>query len=277
MKKHPSVTLLVSTYNNTDFLQLCLLSVLRQTIKPCEIIIADDGSTRETYETIQQLRKVINIPIIHVWQEDNGFQLAKIRNIAIAASKCEYIIQIDGDIVMHHCFIEDHLRFAQKKTLLQGSRVLLGEKLTKRLIKGNETTVSFFTRNLSRRENTIRWIGLSKFLLSRYRNPYPIYYARGANMSFFKQDFMAVNGYDESFVGWGHEDSDLTLRMLNHGCRKLYVKFSCVAYHLYHKEPLRTNEAMNKERMKENLLKMKVSSTEGISAHLDSIEKYILT
>lgn len=277
MEKHPSVSLLVSTYNNTDFLRLCLLSIINQTVKPSEIVIADDGSTKETYEEIQKLREIIDIPITHVWQEDNGFQLGKIRNIAIAASKCEYIIQIDGDIVMHENFIEDHLRFADRKSLIQGSRVLLGKKITQDFITGGLSNLSFFTSDITRRENAIRCIGLSKFLLTRYRNPYPLYFARGANMSFYKSDFIAVNGYDESFVGWGHEDSDLTLRMLNNGCKKLYAKFSCVAYHLYHKEAAKGNDILNKEKLKKHMHQMKISCSHGISAHLDSIEKYILT
>lgn len=277
MEKRPSVSLLISTYNNTDFLRLCTLSVLSQTIKPTEIVIADDGSTQETYEEIKKLREVIGIPITHVWQEDNGFQLGKIRNIAIAASKCDYIIQIDGDIIMHEHFIEDHLRFARKKALIQGSRVLLGNNITQNFIKGGLSDLSFFTSDISRRENAIRWIGLSKILLTRYRNPYPIYYARGANMSFYKEDFIDVNGYDENFVGWGHEDSDLTLRMLNNGCTKLYAKFSCIAYHLFHKEATKSNDISNKERLKKHMNQMKVSCSDGISAHLDSIEKYILT
>lgn len=277
MEKYPSVSLLVSTYNNTDFLKLCLLSVINQTVKPSEILIADDGSTKETYEEIRKLRELISIPITHVWQEDNGFQAGKIRNIAIAASKHEYIIQIDGDIVMHPSFIEDHLKFARKKALLQGSRVMLGKKITQQFIAEGLSHISFFTFDITRRENAIRWIALSKFLLTRYRNPYPLYYARGANMSFFKEDFVAVNGYDESFVGWGHEDSDLTLRMLNNGCEKLYVKFSCVAFHLYHREAPRTNELLNKERMKNHVNQMKIFCSDGISAHFNCIEKYILT
>lgn len=277
MEKHPSVSLLISTYNNTDFLKLCLLSVTNQTIKPTEIVIADDGSTQETYEEIKKLRKIIDTPITHVWQEDNGFQLGKIRNIAIAASKSEYIIQIDGDIVMHKHFIEDHLRFAKRKSLIQGSRVLLGKKITHDFVKGKAPELSFFTFDITRRENAIRFINLSKFLLTRYRNPYPLYYARGANMSFFKDDFIDINGYDESFTGWGHEDSDLTLRMLNNGCNKLYAKFSCIAYHLHHKEAGKGNESLNKEKLIKHIHQVKTSCSLGISAHFDNIEKHILT
>lgn len=276
MEKYPDASLLISTYNNTDFLNLCLQSILHQTVKPSEIIIADDGSTSETYQVIKAFKANTDIPVKHIWQEDKGFQLSRIRNIAVAASSCEYIIQIDGDIIMHESFIEDHLRFARKGAILQGSRVKLGENFTRNLIKNGLSVISFFTFDLSRRENMIRCIALSSFLLKRYRNPYPVYYARGANMSFFKSDFVAVNGYDESFTGWGHEDSDLTLRMMNYGCVKHYAKFCCIAYHLYHKEGTRSNESSNKEKMQRHARENKIHCSKGISAHFNEYEKYIL-
>ncbi|MGL5786286.1 MAG: glycosyltransferase family 2 protein [Bacteroidales bacterium] len=276
MEKAPSVSLLISTYNNTDFLRLCLQSILTQTVKPTEIVIADDGSTSETYQEIKKFRSETDIPVKHIWQEDKGFQLSRIRNIAVAAASGEYIIQIDGDIIMHEAFIEDHLHFALKGALLQGSRVKLGAKYTNKLIKNGLSRISFFTFDISRRENMIRSIALGSFLLKRYRNPYPVHYARGANMSFFKSDFIAVNGYDESFTGWGHEDSDLTLRMMNYGCQKHYAKFCCVAFHLYHKEGTRSNESINKEKMLRHARENKIHCTHGISAHMNEVEKYIL-
>lgn len=276
MKDRLSTALLISTYNNQNYLELCLNSVLKQSVMPDEIVIADDGSTIETYDLIKKYKSVFSIPIIHVWQEDNGFQAGRIRNIAIAASTAEYIIQIDGDIVLHPLFIEDHINIARRGYLVQGSRVMIGPKRTKEIMYTKTIKVSFFSTDIARRENAIRCLFLSRYLLLRYRNPYPIYYARGANMSFFKQDFLAVNGYDESFVGWGHEDSDLTLRMLNYGCRKMYAKFSCIAYHLYHGVESRCREGINKQIMLDNERLKNVSCKLGVSAHIHQTDKYIL-
>lgn len=251
-------------------------SILRQTMMPNEILIADDGSTNETYKLIKEFKSVCSIPIIHVWQEDKGFQAGRIRNIAIAACRMDYIIQIDGDILLHQSFIEDHINIARPGYLIQGSRVMLGPKKTKQISETKEFNITFFSSDISRRENAIRCIPLSNYLLLKYRNPYPIYYARGANMSFFRNDILAVNGYDETFTGWGHEDSDLTLRMLNNGCIKMYAKFSCIAYHLYHRVEPRYREDINKKRMQENERLKNIYCDLGISKHLSNVHQYIL-
>jgi len=126
-----STSLIISTYNRSDALELCVKSVLRQSLLPDEIIIADDGSKEETGELIHQLATTSVVPIIHVWHEDLGFRLATIRNKAIVKATKEYIIQIDGDIVLHKDFVKDHVRFAQKGSFVTGSRVLIREALTK--------------------------------------------------------------------------------------------------------------------------------------------------
>src|SRR5690606_39871012 len=96
---------------------------------------------------------------------------------------------------------------------------------------------------------------LSNYLLNRYKNKYPVYYARGANMSFWKKDIYAVNGYNESYEGWGHEDSDLTLRLMNTGVQKSVIKFAAIVYHLYHPEKKNNQqEERNKEDRKSTRL-----------------------
>jgi glycosyltransferase involved in cell wall biosynthesis len=223
-----------------------LQSILQQSILPNEIIIADDGSKDNTGKLINDFKHLFSIPLIHVWQEDDGFRLSKIRNKAIAKSNYEYIIQIDGDVILNKYFIQDHLFFAQKKALLQGSRVMLGNLISQQLIQNTTIDFSLINKDIKRKENGIRFYLLTKIFLHRYRLPSkkPKYFARGANMSFWKSDFILVNGYNEKFEGWGHEDSDLTIRLMNIGVEKLYFKFAGIIYHLYHKEEKTKNEDM---------------------------------
>ena len=99
MKTFSKSSLIISTYNWPEALRLCLLSVLGQSVLPDEVIIADDGSTGQTADVVEAMRPLFPVKLIHVWQEDNGFQLSKIRNKAIAMSSCDYIIQVDGDLI----------------------------------------------------------------------------------------------------------------------------------------------------------------------------------
>src|SRR5690606_7689461 len=120
-----TVSLIISTYNWPEALEKSLKSAFYQTVLPNEIIIADDGSARSTKNKIDQLRLLSTIPVEHVWHADKGFRLSAIRNEAIAMARYDYVIQIDGDIIMAPHFIEDHLRLAQERAFLCGSRVLM--------------------------------------------------------------------------------------------------------------------------------------------------------
>lgn len=229
-------SLIISTYNWPEALELCLKSVAKQSIIPQEIIIADDGSTAETKNLVERCQQDLSLNIIHIWQPDEGFKLAQIRNKAIAASTSAYLIQIDGDVILHPRFIEDHLHAAHSNCFIQGSRVMLGKNISAKLLTSKSIAISLLTPDIKRKENGIRWPWLSKFLQRKYRNRYPLYWARGANMSFWKEDLIQVNGYNEGFAGWGDEDSELTLRLLNSGKTKLHLKFAGIIYHIYHRE-----------------------------------------
>ncbi len=61
--------------------------------------------------TIFQTTSSLNI--IHSWQPDNGFRAAKSRNKAIAKSREEYIVLIDGDMILHSEFVQDHINNAE--------------------------------------------------------------------------------------------------------------------------------------------------------------------
>ena len=75
-----------------------------------EVIIADDGSTSETLEMLERLKKEVFYPIIHVWHEDDGFQKTKILNKAIEKCSTPYIVMSDGDCIPRKDFIEQHVK-----------------------------------------------------------------------------------------------------------------------------------------------------------------------
>lgn len=262
------ITLLVSTYNRPDALSVCLDSVKYQTLLPDEIVIGDDGSREDTKETIEKIKKNFPIPIIHVWQEDEGFQLAKIRNKSVANSTGDYIIEIDGDVMLSPQFIEDHMRFAQKGLYIKGGRVNLGRKLTEDICQsGISRRIHFWTRGIeSKPENAFRSKMLSAYLAPRYRKNSAK--ALGCNMSFWKEDFIAVNGYDEKFVGWGSEDGDFVTRLHKYGLGKKNLKFAGIVYHLWHEDKHMYNLENNKKYQKEQKEKGVIRCETGIDQYL---------
>jgi glycosyltransferase involved in cell wall biosynthesis len=244
MHKKVKTSLNISTYNWPQALKLCLLSVKGQTVLPDEVVIADDGSTGDTRLLIEEFQKDFPVPIKHVWHADEGFQLAKIRNRAIAASSYEYIIQIDGDLVLHPKFVSDHVKFAKKGSFVTGSRVILDKAYSENLLQQGSINVKLSDKGISNRSNGYRITFLRDYLAERYRKN-DMLYMRGCNMAFWRDDLVRVNGYNEAFSGWGREDNEVAVRLINSGIIKRVLKFAGVVFHIYHPEKPRTSLQSN--------------------------------
>jgi glycosyltransferase involved in cell wall biosynthesis len=228
-------SLIITTYNRPEALILVLLSILKQTIFPDEIIIADDGSNQDTKYLLEEFSKQYDIKVIHSWQKDKGFRLSKSRNQAIALAKSEYIVVIDGDMVMHKDFIKDHKKFAKKNTYIQGGRVLLQSGYTAKIIKTKQfIKPSFFKNDTKNKANLLRIPFLSSLIASISNKN--IKRIRGCNFSLFKKDIIKVNGFNEEFKSWGKEDSEFVQRLFNIGVYRRDLKFSGIQYHLFHPE-----------------------------------------
>lgn len=239
------VSLVISTYNWPKALKLCLKTVLHQTQYPCEVIIADDGSTEETSEMIKELQPNFQIPIKHIWHEDKGFRKSTIMNKAIKAATGDYIIQIDGDILIHPYFIEDHLSIAEAGYFVRGGRSLINALKTKFFLR--RVTFQPQKYNLiksSNKFNAFRIPFLSKLFSGVSED---VTHVKGCNMAYWKKDFIAVNGYNNDINGWGHEDIELAIRFHNSGIKMKKIKFKAIAYHLYHPINSRKNEEKNWE------------------------------
>ena len=224
------VSLVISTYNWKEALYLSLISVSRQTILPYEVVIADDGSRQDTAEMLRQIKPHLPFQIKHIWQEDKGFQKTSIMNKAFAACEGNYIIQIDGDIILERHFIADHISEAHKGYYIHGSRGKLSQKLTNKLLREKDYHFSFFTKGVRRKFNIFR-CPLLTILFHNYKKNKK---ERGCNMAFWKENVYAVNGYDERIEGYGFEDIDLPARLRRLGIKKQLVKFKAIEYHLEH-------------------------------------------
>lgn len=266
-KKHPSTSLIVSTYNWPAALNLCLLSIKKQKVLPDEVIIADDGSGDETRHLINQYQKDFPVPLLHVWQPDEGFQLARIRNKAIAAASKEYIIQIDGDLILHPYFISDHLHHCKTGTFVTGSRVILNQLISATLMKLQITTVNIFLKGVSNKMNGVRSQVLRHYFGDRYR-VHDIYYLRGCNMAFWRKDLLTVNGYNEDFTGWGREDNEIAARLINTGLTKRIIKFGGVVYHIYHQEKSKSNLDLNDDILQDAIHGKRITCKNGLNQYL---------
>ncbi len=266
MKDHINPSLIIATYNWKEALELVLQSVLRQSLMPYEVIIADDGSKNDTKELIDAYRKKFPVPLVHVWHEDKGFRLSVIRNKSIKIAKGNYIIQIDGDTILHKDFVKDHVRFARKGYFISGSRVLLGKRLSEKILAEKTFRYNFLTRDVKNRHYQFRFPFLTGLLLNPTNDINRVIHSvRGCNMSFWKSDLLAVNGYNEDMTGWGREDSELSVRLINSGLTKINVKFSAIQYHIYHPENSKSNLNTNDNILEETIRQKKTYILNGIN------------
>lgn len=260
-----TTALLISTYNWPEALELVLKSALVQSIHSTEIIIADDGSKEDTKLLIEQFRQKTNIPIHHIWQEDFGFRKSKILNKAIAQTTADYIIQVDGDCIMHENFVEDHLKAAQNEVYIYGSRVNILPDFVADVFVKKQINFNFFSKQIKNKTRSLRIPFLSEF--------YKIHDGiskkfRGCNVSYWRNDFIAVNGYNENFEGWGREDSDLAIRMGNNGVKAKRIRYAGIVFHIHHKINSKDNFELNDKIQSETIANKTVRIQNGVDKYL---------
>ena len=263
-----TTSLLISTYNWPGALQLCLHSIMRQSTLPDEVIICDDGSGKETTDVVKKFQESSPIPIEHVWQEDEGFRLSAVRNKGFAIAKGDFLIQIDGDLILHRHFVRDHKRFAREGYFTTGSRVLLSAETSARLLHEDSIDAMSDVRRHNNILNSLHFPFLHEFMARRYKSTGKnTYYVKGCNMAFFKKDIIRVNGYNENFTGWGREDSEIAIRLINSGIKKRFLKFGGICYHIFHKEVSREMEAKNTQMMTEAIEKKVTRAENGLDKY----------
>ncbi|SEG69740.1 glycosyltransferase family 2 protein [Sphingobacterium lactis] len=230
-------TLLVSTYNWPEALELCLESIANQTVIPTEVIIADDGSKDATKAIIEKYNG--QLAIKHVWHPDEGFRKCIILNKALHEASTPYIVQIDGDVILDRNFIKDHLQVAEKGCFIRGTRSHIEEDFLPYLFKHKKVDFNFLSKGVKHRFNALRLPMLAGLMIKKKSNSYSV---RGCNMGYWLDDFINVNGYNNDLQGWGHEDEELAARFVNMGILKKSVKLRCIQYHIFHPLAARSQE-----------------------------------
>lgn len=247
-----NISLIITTYNWPDALEAVLNSIQNQTLQPYEVIIADDGSKPETTDLIQHWQTKSTATLKHVWQPDAGFQAAKIRNKAILQTTGDYLIFIDGDCILRQDFVEKHNKLATKGFFVAGNRALLSKTFTTTVLERHITPGSWqrndFTPEQINRSWPIRYLPLGPL---RRLSPKKWHGVKTCNLAAWKTDILNINGFDEAFIGWGYEDSELVIRLLRHGVKHLSGRFATTVLHLWHHENDRSQQAENWTRLQE--------------------------
>jgi glycosyltransferase involved in cell wall biosynthesis len=261
------IALAITSHERPDALAAVLDSVMRLRVPPAEVVIADDGSGPATHAVIAAFLARSRVPASLVSQPHAGFRAARLRNLAIAATSLEYLVFIDGDMVLHPQFIADHARMARPGCFTQGVRVLADPRLTRRLITGAVRTPSPLARGAGflRRAYLIH----SPLLASACRRlGNGLVAIKSCNQGYWRDDLLRVNGFDEDFVGWGPEDKELCARLHNSGVRRQSLLFGGIACHLHHAPASRDQLPANLARLETTRRERRVRCEHGLDGHL---------
>jgi len=265
----PRVSVIVTTYQRPRALDRVLASLAEQEVAPAEIIVADDGSGPETAALLRAWQDRMPCPLRQVWQENAGFRAAAIRNRAVAMATGDYLIFLDGDCLTFPDFIWRHRALAEPGFLVMGNRILCSPALTEQIEAGSAMP--------------LRWSGLA-WLQARGRGevnrifplarlPGPVWRTlrpwrwrgvRTFNLAVWRADFARVNGFDEIFQGWGHEDADLAVRLMRSGVRRKDGLFALPVLHLWHRPSDRSQEVGNRQRLEERIASGQVRAGRGL-------------
>lgn len=257
--REPRLSVIVCTYNRPKALRAVLQSLAAQSRGDFEVVVADDGSGPETRDVVDSMAPSFEGRLRHVWQEDRGFRVAAARNRAAEVARGGYFAFLDGDCVPRTDYVHACMKLARPDLIVRGSRVLCSSTLTGRIESGELAEPHRLSmaelRELHAKREINRIGALRRGFLDQLRmlgsalRPRNWRLLRGCNFMVPAEAYRAVGGCDEAFQGWGFEDSDLCIRLMNFGLQiRRGLADTCVL-HLWHRENDRRFEGDNLARL----------------------------
>lgn len=264
------ISFIVLTYNRAD----TLLAVLRSLASQCgpehEVLVADDGSRQDQVAMLYSQCPAFHCPVRHVWHADTGFTAAAARNLGAHESTGDYLVFLDGDCVPNRTFVQSHERLAQIGRFVNGSRVLLSARLTEAVLRGEidlpaQSATFWLMSRLKRDSNKLLHVLPWRWSLFRLKQGFEWHGIRSCNLGVWREDFLRVNGFDETFEGWGHEDADLVLRLSHLGVHRKNGFLATEVYHLWHRENARDQESVNRQTVLHRMQSGMVRAEKGLA------------
>ncbi|GAB7128593.1 hypothetical protein JCM19000A_31000 [Silvimonas sp. JCM 19000] len=271
------LAIIVSTYNRIDALNAVLSALAQQTgvsAGDWEVLVADDGSGPATRQCIESWQQRFPCRLDHVWHADTGFRLAAIRNLSVGRTRADYLVFLDGDCVPFPDFVAQHRALAEHGWFVAGNRVLLSERFTPELLASAEPAAPIHWNALQwlaaryggKANRGWPWLRLGLRQM-RKRRPTRWQVLKGCNIGVWRSDFLAVDGFDEAFSGWGHEDSDFAIRLIRAGLKLKDGRFAVPVLHLWHKENDRSQQPENQRRLQATLNGNHTRAERGLSQY----------
>jgi glycosyltransferase involved in cell wall biosynthesis len=260
-------SVILSTYNSVDWLEKVLIGFSVQTVLDFELIIADDGSSKETQQLIELYRAKCPFVIKHIWQKDEGFQKSRILNKAIVASETDYLIFTDGDCIPRKDFVAVHLAKRKASCFLSGGYFKLNKKISALIEHSDIVGQNCFSWRWLKRKGLPFSLKILKLVVvgffADFMNRITPTKAtwNGHNSSGWKTDIISVNGFNEN-MQYGGLDRELGERLFNKGIKSIQIRYSAVCLHLEHARKYVTEESIKKNLIiRKQTIKNKITFT----------------
>lgn len=260
------LSVVVDTYEWPEALHAVLLGLADQSDRDFDVVIADDGSGPATAELAEGWKAYLRLT--HVRQDDDGYRLARVRNLGALEAAGDYLVFLNSDTVPRRQFVQAMRKAAIPGWFLAGKRLLLSRELSRRVLadqvpihrwslphwalhSGEVTPLAALTPRDRRRP----WRdGLPEFV------PHADGY--GFLLGISRADFERVNGYDMRFAEWGGEDVDMAVRLRRAGLRCGWAGPQSTLLHLWH-ETRKPAERPNDPLLRETEAADRIEALEG--------------
>lgn len=265
--KPQKIGVVITTYNQPEWLEKVLTGYEAQDFSPFQIIIADDGSEQTTRSLIEKYKLESELSIQHVWHEDRGFRKCEILNKAIVATDCDYLIFTDGDCIPEPNLVRTHYEKAEPGYFLSSGYIKLTIDLSKAITKKQILSGDIFNKRwlLSNGQpKSYRLYKLNKNkIFERFMNwatPTKATW-NGMNSSTWKTDLIKVNGFNED-MQYGGLDRELGERLWNAGLKSKQIRYSTTCLHLEHSRNYSKPDVWNKNnKIRELVIKERITET----------------
>jgi GT2 family glycosyltransferase len=211
-------SVVIPSYNAAGSLVRCLRSLDGQRLPArheFEVVVVDDGSSDDTRSRVAQLS--VGYPVLYLHKPRTaGSGRAAARNTGIAAATGDVVVMLDADQSVTGPFLAEHLRYHE----LSDDVVVLGPRRHAGPASDDQRLelLDALSHNLN---------GMATCW----------HHFFSCNASVRRRHLAETGGFDEGFVGWGLEDSELGYRLRRAG---LAFAFNPDAVVLHHSEQVLT-------------------------------------
>ncbi|GIH21787.1 glycosyl transferase [Acrocarpospora phusangensis] len=250
-------SVVIPTYNRVELLRHTLNSLVWQSLpkEQFEVLVADDGSDDSTAEMVESFRGRLNVR--YFFQERDGFQVAKARNLGISHAEGEVCVMLDCGVLAHSELLRAHLDSHDASDVpLAVCGYVYCFHVNNDFAKLMDQVIDYDDPDLTVAKLKARklWLDVRETFYGRYGDdigdlPAPWLNFWTCNVSARTEQLRSIGMFDEAFRSWGGEDIDLGYRLHRDGARFM-VNREAAGVHCPHEKDFDSNIAQVSENYK---------------------------